>query len=243
MPAPMPWWRRPVGLRGLLWVGLGVALIWGGVLALGVWSFYRHWQVQVSLRDQPVELRLPAGLRAVATVDEPMVVPLQVRPSIQVVLDQPMQATLDQPILARVKLQAELPISTSVRVQQDIPVQTTLHMKVPLRSWLPPVEVALPVQFKVPVDWTLPVQAVVPLRLDVLVSGQIRHSMSVPVQATWTLRPEIDTRLSARMVGQTVFAMKNEVLRFPVDIERADLRLPFNLRLVLPQDASANRSP
>jgi hypothetical protein len=227
----MPWWRRPVGLRGLLWVGLAVALIWGSVLAAGVWAFYRHWQVQVSLRNQPVELRLPAGLRAIATVDEPMVVPLRVRPIMQVRLDQPMQASLDQPLLARVRLQAELPIATTVSVQQDIPVQTTLHMKVPLRSWLPAVEVALPVQFTVPVNWQLPVRAQVPLRLDVLISGQIRHSLTVPVKALWTLQPQIDTHLSARMVGQTVFAMKNEVLRFPVDIERADLRLPFNLQL------------
>jgi hypothetical protein len=227
-----PWWRRPVGLRGLLWVGFGLALLWSAAMAVAVWSFYRNWQVEIALRHQPVMLRLPFGLRSVAEVDEPMSVPLHARPAFTLNLNQTIQATLNQPLLARVKLQTELPISTTVSVQQDIPVQTVLHMQVPLRSWLPPVAVDLPVKITVPVRWQVPVQARVPVKLDVLVSGQIRQTLNVPVQASWKLRPHIDTRLHAQVVGQTAFVLKDGIPALPVEIEQADLRLPFNLSLI-----------
>jgi hypothetical protein len=229
--AAWPWWRRPVGLRGLLWVGFGLALLWSATMAVAVWGFYRNWQVEIALRHQPVMLHLPMGMRSVAEVDEPMTVPLRARPAFTLKLNQTMQATLDQPLLARIKLQTELPIATSVSVQQDIPVQTVLHMQVPLRSWLPPVVVDLPVRITVPVRWQLPVQARVPVKLDVLVSGQIRQTLNVPVQASWQLTPRIDTRLHARVVGQTAFVLKDGIPALPVEIERADLRLPFNLSL------------
>ncbi len=226
------WWRRPVGLRALLWVVGVLTLVWTSLMAAGVWIFYEHWQVQVALRDQPLALRLPAGLKAQATVDEAVSVPLKVRPEVRLHLDQTMSAQVDQDILARVGLRSVLPIDTVVPVKMSVPIQTVLHMRVTVREGLPPVDVELPVSLTVPVDWQVPVKARVPLDMTVLVSGHLRHGFQVPVEGDWLLRPRIDTTLHTQLQGQTTFILQSEVKGMPVRIERADLKLPFDLRIL-----------
>lgn len=231
-PRPLAWWRRPVGLRGLVWVVGVLTLVWTTLMAAGVWTFYEHWQVQLALRDQPLELRLPAGLKALATVDEAVRVPLKVQPKVMLHLDQTMSARVDQDILAQVAVHSVLPIDTVVPVKMEVPIQTVLHMRVTVRQGLPPVDVDLPVSLAVPVDWQVPVKARVPLDMKVLVSGHLKHSLQVPVAGDWWLQPRIDTTVQSHLQGQTVFILQSEVKGMPVLIERADLRLPFDLRLV-----------
>jgi hypothetical protein len=233
-PAPRgtAWWRRPVGLRALLWVVGVLTLVWTALMVAGVWTFYEHGQVQVALRDQPLELRLPAGLKALATVDEAVSVPLRVSPKVKFHLDQTMSARLNQDILAHVGVHSVLPIDTVVPVKMNVPIQTVLHMRVTVRQGLPPVDVDLPVSLTVPVDWQIPVKARVPLDMKVLVSGHLQRELAVPVLGDWQLQPRIDTTLQAHLQGQTVFILQSEVKGMPVLIERADLRLPFDLRLL-----------
>ncbi|MEY4767350.1 MAG: hypothetical protein RI907_4023 [Pseudomonadota bacterium] len=223
------WWRKPVGLRALIWVTATVGALWALAMGAGLWYFYSHWQVAVDVQHQPLDLRLPAGLVARATIDKPVSVPLHVRPEVSLALDQSVRATLDQDLLARVAVHSVLPIDTTVAVRMLVPVQTTLQMKVKVRESLPAVDVALPVSFQVPVDWQVPVKAKVPVNMSLLVSGQLRHEMTVPLKASWVLHPVIDTQLKAAVQGQTTFALQTDALHLPVMIERARVRLPFNL--------------
>ena len=225
------WWQQPVGLRALIWVVATVGVLWLALMGVGLWTFYRHWLVTVGLRDQPIVLRLPSGLQATAEVRAPVNVPLKMRPQIRVPLDQSIVAQLDEPILAQVKLRSTLPIDTVVPVSVTVPIDTRLQMRVQPRSWLPTVDVDVPVHLEVPVQWRLPVQARIPLNLDVLVSGHLRHTVQVPIKADWVLRPEVDAQLQAQVQGQTVFTLKQDVVGMPLTIERADLWLPFDLTL------------
>jgi hypothetical protein len=131
-----------------------------------------------------------------------------------------------------VGLRSVLPIDTVVPVKMTVPIQTVLHMRVTVREGLPPVDVDLPVSLTVPVDWQVPVKARVPLDMTVLVSGHLRHGFQVPVEGDWLLRPRIDTMLNTQLQGQTTFILQSEVKGMPVRIERADLKLPFDLRIL-----------
>lgn len=228
--ARQSWWRRPVGLRALVWTVASVALLWALVLGAGVWLFYRHWQVGVQVQAQTVQLHLPGGMAATASVEAPVRVPLKVRPVVPLHLDQSVSATLDQAVLTRVQIKQTVPIDTEVPVRLTVPVQTRLQMKVRVREHLPEVEVDVPVTLSLPVDWRIPVRAQLPLDLSLLVSGQLRHTLNVPVQADWTLRPLVDTTLRARVQGQTRFLLQDTGVSLPLTIERAEVRLPIDLR-------------
>ncbi len=225
----MSWWQRPVGLRALLWsIGL-VGVIWAVGLGAGVWWCYRHWQGAIEVRSHAVQLHLPGGMQATASVSQPVVVPLKVSPKVPLHLDQSVRASLDQPLLAQVDLKQRVPIDTVVPVRLTVPVQTQLHLKVRVKPYLPEVEVDVPVELQLPVDWQVPVKADVPLNARLLVSGQLQHTTQVPIRADWVLRPQVHTQLKVQVQGQTHFILPPQGLQLPVTIERAEVRLPVNL--------------
>ena len=239
MTPHLAWWRRPVGLKALLWVSLGLGLTWALGMALAIWAFYRHWQVQVQVKDQPIALSLPKGVTALARVNEPVALPLHLRPRLPLHLDQEVAARIDQAFTARLRLETTLPVHAEVRVSQTVPVQTTLHLKVAVRSWLPEVALDLPVRLNLPIEWALPVNVQVPVKFDTLVSGQLRQDLRVPLQADWVLRPQVDTTVRARLLGETAFTLEDGLSAMPMRIHHAELSLPFDLGLMTAKRAPA----
>jgi hypothetical protein len=228
-------WHRPVRPGALLLVGAVVLLLWLLLMVLGVGYFYRHWQARVALRDQPVLLRLPAGLPSVARISEPVRTRLDMHPTVSVPLHQVVPVEVRNQLMAQVRLKATVPVVTEVTVSQNIPVHTTLETDMRVRSWLPSMHVSLPVSFNLPVRLTVPVRAQLPIDLDVLVSGALTQTLQVPLDTTVTVHPHVVGELSARLDSETGFRLLDPVPPIALRIARADLRVPFNLAVLSQQ--------
>lgn len=222
-------WNRPVQPVALVVVGATLLVVWLCLFTASVWYFYGHWEARFTLRDQPVALRLPVNMQAVAEVQTPLRSKLDLSPTLRLPIQQTLTAQVQDSLEARVQLSTTLPIDTEVTVDHDVPVRTTVTLSVPLRSWLPPIPVTLPVDVILPVHMVVPIRAQVPVVLDVHASGELPPSLQVPLDTTFVLKPRIRANVSAQMVGRTEFRLLAPQEPFPVLIEQAALRVPFNL--------------
>lgn len=222
-------WNRPVRPLALLLVGAGVLLVWLVLMAAAVWYFYEHWEARLTLQHQPVRLRLPEGMLAMAEVSTPVKTRLDVKPLVQVPIRQVVSAQLSDHLQAQVQLKTVLPVDTQVTVDQVIPVRTTLNLMVALRAWLPAMPVTVPVTLDMPLHVTVPVKTDLPVNLDLLVSGNLPPSIQVPIDATFQARPRVKGAIEARMVSQTAFRLLSPTEPFDLRIEQARLSVPFNL--------------
>lgn len=222
-------WNRPVRPVALLVVGSTVLLIWLMLTALAVWYFYAFWEARMTMYNQAVRLRLPAGMVSVAKVTSPLRTRLDMRPLVRMPIKQVIPAQISDHLQARVQMQTTLPVDTSVAVDQMVPVKTTLSMKVSVWRWLPSIPVTLPITLDMPLRMTVPIKADVPVNLDLEVSGELPPVINIPIDATFMLRPRIKGAIEARMVSQTAFSLMAPVEPFPMTIERTDLRVPFQL--------------
>jgi hypothetical protein len=229
LTTPPRGWNRPVRPVALLVVGGAVLLLWLVLMTTSVWWFYEHWEARLTLRNQQVSLRLPAGMPAMAEVTSPLRSRLNLRPRIEVPVHQTVSAELPDHLQAHVQVHTTLAIDTSVSVDQVVPVSTTLNLAVPLRSWLPRINVTLPLTLNLPVHMVVPVKAQVPVDLDMVVSGDLPPRLSVPIDTVFKLRPEVKGAIEARMVALTEFRLVSPVEPFDLSIEQADLHVPFNL--------------
>jgi hypothetical protein len=216
----------------LIVVGGAVLLIWLVLMAVAVWYFYEHWEARLTLRDQPVALRLPAGMQAMAEVAMPLHTRIDMQPSLQVPIKQVLTAQLSDHVQAKVRLQTTLPVDTTVTVDQVVPVSTVLDTTVKLRSWLPRMPVSLPLTFNVPLHITVPVKAEVPVDLDVVASAELPPTIDIPVDARFDVKPYVKGAIQARLLSQTAFSLIAPVEPFGVRIEEAHLNVPFNLAFV-----------
>jgi hypothetical protein len=222
-------WNRPVRPVALIVVGSSLLLIWLVLMTASVWYFYEHWEARLTLNNQRVALRLPAGMPAMAEVTSPLRSRIDLQPLVHVPIHQTVSARFDDQLQARAQLHTVLLIDTSVTLDQLIPVHTTLTLDVPLRSWLPRINVTLPVTLNLPVHMVVPVKAQVPVDLDVLVSGKLPEKLDIPIHAMFDLRPQVRGDIEARMLTQTEFRLVSPVAPFDLSIEHAHLRVPFNL--------------
>ncbi len=225
-------WNKPVRPAALLIVGVGVLLVWLVGMAAAFWYFYQYWEALVSLRDQPVALRLPMGMQAMAEVSSPIPSKVNLQPMLRVPIKQTMLAHLDGPVQAHVRLQTTLPVDTSVTVDQTMTVHTTLQLSAPVHAWLPRIDVTVPVTLVLPVRMTVPVKAQIPVDLDVQARAQLPPSLPIPIDAAFDVRPHIQGQINAHMKSQTMFRLVSPIEPIPVVIEQANLRVPFDLALV-----------
>lgn len=225
---------RPLAL---VWVGALVLVAWMGLMWGATWFVYHALDVRMHLHQQPVALRLPAGMQAVAALQAPVHTRLDLRPRVQVPVRQTLSAEVSDQLDARVNLQTTVPVRTSLHVKQVVPVRTRLMLKVPVVSWLPPFEVEVPVALDLPLRLTVPVHVDVPLRLDAVVSGALKAPLQVPLDAVFDLRPEIRAPLQARVQQQMAFQLHDAMPPIPLVIEQADLLAPFRFP-VMRNDAS-----
>lgn len=236
-------WNRPVRPVALLTVGAAVLLAWLVIMGVSVWYFYAHWEARLTLHNQDVTLRLPAGMPAMAEINSPLKTRIALSPLIHVPLKQMLVAQLSDQIQAKVKLKTVLPIDTTVNVDQVVSVTTTLSMLVPLRSWLPKINVTLPLTVNVPVHLVVPIKLDLPVDLDLLVGGDLPPTLNVPVDATFDVRPEVKGLIEARIQTLTEFKLISPVEPIPVRIEQAHLRVPFNLAFLKQRVACRSTGP
>lgn len=227
---PMPWgWNRPIKPVALIVVGGAVLLIWLVLMSVSVWYFYEHWEARLTLLNQPVQLRLPEGMEAMAEVSSPLQTRIDMRPVVRIPIKQTMSVQMPDSLNAMAHLKTTLPVDTSVTVDQMVPVKTTLYMQVALRSWLPSMPVAVPVTLNVPLKMTVPVKAEVPVDMDVAISGELPPSLNIPIDTVFTVQPHVKGVVTAHMRSQTAFKLLAPIEPFPLTIDRADLSVPFNL--------------
>lgn len=222
-------WHRPVSLRSLLLVGGLVLMIWLMLMLAAVWFVYTQLDARMALQDQPVTLRLPAGLQAQAVVEHPVRTRVDVRPRVSVPVHQTLQAQVDDVLLLRAGFDAVLPVTTTVKVDQVVPVKTELSMQVPLVGWLPPFDVTLPVTLDVPFKAEVPVNVRVPIHFDALVSGELRGPIAAPIDTVFHLRPQVHGEVNARLRGQMDFVVQDAMPPLHLTIERARLFMPFDV--------------
>lgn len=222
-------WHRPISLKSLLVVGGLVLLVWLSLMLGAVWFVYTQLDARMDLHEQPVTLRLPAGLQAQALVRQPVSTRIDVRPTVSVPVRQRLRAQIEDTLLMRTNLATQVQIDTVVEVDQVVPVQTELSMRVPLVSWLPAFDVTLPVTLNLPFKARVPVRAQVPVRFDAWVSGELRAPVEVPLEAVFRLRPEVHADVRAQLRGQMDFVVRDAMPAFPLTIVRARLLVPFDV--------------
>lgn len=226
---PRGGWHRPVSPKSLLIVGGLVLLVWLALMLGAVWFVYTQLDARMDLRDQPVTLRLPAGLQAQAVVQQPLRTRVDLRPRVEVPVRQLLRAQVDDTLLTRASFEALVPVDTVVQVDQVVPVKTELSMRVPLVGWLPAFDVTLPLTLSLPFKAQVPVHTQVPVRFDALVSGELRAPIEVPLDMVFRLRPAIHEVLSAQILGQMDFVIRDAMPPMPMTIERARLLVPFDV--------------
>lgn len=220
-------WHRPVSLKSLLWVSAAVVLVWLVLMLGSVWFVYTQLDARMELREQPVTVRLPAGLQAQATLEQPVRTRVDLRATVRVPVRQQLRVQVDDTLLVRAGLDATVPVDTVVQVNQLVPVKTELSMSVPLVGWLPAFDVTLPVILTLPFKASVPVRAQVPVHFDALVSGELREPINVPLDTVFHLRPELHEWVTARVRGQMDFVVQGPIGPIPMTIERASLFAPF----------------
>jgi len=229
-------WHRPVSPRSLLVVGGMVLLVWLALMLAAVWFVYTQFDARMDLRQQPVTLRLPAGLQAQATVQQPVITQIDLSPQVSVPVRQRLRAQVHDTLLTRASFEASLPVDTVVQVDQVVAVQTELGMQVPLVAWLPAFDVSLPVTLNLPIKASVPVRAQVPVRFDALVSGELRAPIEVPLDTVFHLRPQIRDVVRAEVRGQMDFVVQGTMPPVPLTIERARLLVPFDVPSIRQRD-------
>jgi hypothetical protein len=221
-------WHRPVRRRHVVLVMTGVVLVWVVVVAGAAWTVRERWQTEVSLRHQPVTLRLPTGMPASAQVSTPLLTSLDLQSKIAVPINQMVSVQLMNKLGARATINTSVPVNTSIVFEQDIPVSTEVEMKVPLVSWLPAMNVTVPVNFSVPVHMTVPIQTQVPLSLDMQVTGQLSEALKVPIRTTMHLNVPVHAKLRAEVLSQADFNLVGLQAPFELMIDQAHVRLPLS---------------
>lgn len=220
-------WHRPVKRRHV-WLVLGAtALLWSAGVAVATWHVLGHWHAMAPLRDQPVQLSLPAGLKAQADIDSVIRTRLDFRQRIDVPFDQIVKVSVDQTLNARSTVRTALPIKTSVHFKGDIPVNTLVAMDVPVVSWLPRFKVMLPVVTTIPVDLTVPVDVTVPLVLDMPVQGRMAGTLALPVRTRLAMSLPVRGEVVGKIVNRADFTLLTSDQAFALDIRQALITLPL----------------
>lgn len=229
LPARRPrGWNRPVRPAALVVVGAAVLLVWGGLLVAATLYVYARWDALVDLHQQPVTLRLPDGLEAWAEVSAPLHTKLALSPRVVVPVQQTLAVELSDSLHARTRLKTSVPVETVVHVEHTVPVRTTLRLSVPVLSWLPSFDVAVPLTLDLPVKLDVPIKLDVPLNLDVLATGQLTAPLKVPLDLRLPLRPEVRGDIQASVSGRMAFRLLGAMPPMPLVIEQAHLSLPFS---------------
>ena len=70
--SPPRGWHRPVRPRALLVVSAVLLLLWLVLMVGGVMWFYARFESHITVREQPVRVRLPSGLPALAEMSSPL---------------------------------------------------------------------------------------------------------------------------------------------------------------------------
>lgn len=227
MSHPSRGWHRPVRRRHVALVMAGVALTWTAAVASAAWFTREHWQSAVTLRDQTITLRLPTGMPARAEVRTPLHTRLDTQSTVAVPIDQMVRVQLMNKLGAQAVINTTVPVDTSVLFNQDIPVETSIEMKVPVVSWLPAMNVVVPVRFSVPVRMSVPIHVQVPLALDVHVAGQVSEAMAVPIRTTMHLAVPIHAKLQAEILNRADFNLVGLQQPFDLSIAHAQVQLPL----------------
>ena len=230
--SPPRGWHRPVRPRALLVVSAVLLLLWLVLMVGGVMWFYARFESHITVREQPVRVRLPSGLPALAEMSSPLTLQLPQALKVNVPVKQMVPMRLHDSVHARVQLKTVLPVSTDVRVDHEVLISTVARLHAPVYRWLPPLDVTVPVQLRLPVHLVVPVRADVPLDLDMAISGELRESVNVPVDTVLTLRPEVKGDIVAQMRTQTAFRLFGPQEPVPMTIVDARLRVPFDLAWV-----------
>lgn len=202
---------------------------WLALMLGAAWFVYTQLDARMALREQAVGLRLPPGLRATAEVSHPLRSDVSLKPSITVHVKQRLHARVDDTLLTRATLEANLPVRTVVKVDQVVPVRTVLRMQVPVVSWLPAFDVDLPITLNLPVQAEVPLHADVPVRLEALVSGQLTGPVEAPVDQVFRLRPEVRGAIEAEVQGKMDFVVHDAIPPLLMTLEQANLLVPFDV--------------
>lgn len=226
--AAAPLWRRPVRRSQLLAVFAGVLLLWAAGSGAAAWVLYTHYAATMSLRDQPISLRLPGGLPARAMAETPVQTRLDWEPTLSVPVNQLIRVQLPPTLSARAQTQLTIPIATNVSVATQIPVTVDVDTEVEARSWLPKFRVQMPVHMVVPVAMTVPIQTELPIALDATVRADITEPLNVPVRATLRAKVPLHARVQARAVNQAEFELMPPEDNVAVSIKQAEVRLPLD---------------
>lgn len=226
-PATSRGWRRPVTRRALLLVSLLTALLWLALVVTGFFYVRREWVTVLEMREQPVQLRLPAGLAARAEVVEPVSTHLQAMQHLKLPLDQEVRVQVQNNLKARAVVNTVVPVNTVVNFEGDIPVDTTVSAEVPVVSWWPSFTVTIPVKVVVPVKVAVPVSAQVPLALDLEVAGELAGPLRVHLKTVLDTRVALRAHVRARVSSRTDFSLLSPMEPFGVDIRHARLQVPM----------------
>src|SRR5690606_7070222 len=113
-------WHRPVRPGALLGIGAVLLVIWLALMAGGVVWFYARFESHILLQEQPVRLRLPAGLPALAEISSPLIWQLPQALDVKVPVRQTVPVLLHDSVHAQVQLKAVVPVATEVRVAHEV---------------------------------------------------------------------------------------------------------------------------
>lgn len=207
----------------VLCVFAAVILAWVALIGFIAYLMADRLQARLDVRGLQLTLDLPAGLQAHATPRAAVTSRLDTRLRLRVPFDQAVRVDLPDELVLRAQANVRVPIDTTFHIRSTIPVTGVLRAKVPVRTWLPELEVDVPVRFDVPIDVSLPLQARVPVGFDQLLRTRVQEAIRVPLRALLNVEAPIRSPVQGELVGHATFTT-TENLQVPVVLRADTLR-------------------
>lgn len=220
-------WNRPAGWPALIGVSLLTALGWLALMVLVFFHVRQEWITVIEVREQALDLQLPVGLQASASIDRPVSTRVVSDSLLPLQIDQQVRVQLPPTLMTQGRVKVVVPVDARLDIDAAIPLDTELTVPVSLHRWLPDFTVQVPVRTSLPLRLSVPVRVDVPVTLDVSARVSLPQVLDLPLKARWQVPVRIDQPIEARLTRDTVFSLEAPVPELAVVLARARLEIPM----------------
>lgn len=226
------------------------------LLLIGVLAFagsfigflaYAHLVLSMSLQEQTGVLRLPSQLDVVAEATRPVKIELKGMINATVPIDQDIKVPLTGTYDVLAESRSKVPVDFVIKYNGMVPIRGEAFIEgstdlIVNSRFLPsfPLRIKLPLDFEAPVALSVPVRTV----LDVHYKGPVKvvfnQDVTSRLKTTFVTSFPVDRVLDTPLKAVFGMRLKPRVETVPLELIRADLRIPLSAIGLARKTADAN---
>lgn len=196
------------------------------LLSAGLWSL-SNLNSTIPLQQAPLAIQLPKFMPVSSTVSNQLVAHLDHSLSVQVPVNQAIEAYLPHSIPTDINLSTRIDLKTTINYQAMVPIESVFEMDAPIDHPLVPfnIPIKLPMAFEVPVNLEIPVHQTIPLNLQTTVIAKV--AKPVPAELITTLKSEVPIKatINTKVVSNAEAHLMLPTAPIQLNLTRADLTI------------------